>query len=133
MTGAALRHARDVIFGPGNGQRDGVRKVLVVVTNGDSDSTSPVEAVAKDLRTQGTLVSFLQPPSFCTPSRDNKLNFFPCCLQIYAIGVGFELDPDKLVDITRRKDRVYYQEDGFDALNQNLADEIGRAICRKGM
>lgn len=57
MTGKALRHARDVVFRPGNGQRNGVRKVIIVVTDGDTDATSPVDQISQELRDSGTLVS----------------------------------------------------------------------------
>ena len=56
-TGQALVYARDNYFLAENGNRPGVRNVLLVITDGRSQDD--VEDIAKDLRAMGILVSIM--------------------------------------------------------------------------
>ncbi|XP_076818199.1 P-selectin-like [Clavelina lepadiformis] len=103
-TGNALRHARDVIFAAGNGNRPDVRDVMLVITDGRAQDD--VAGIAQSLRDDGVL--------------------------IYVLGVvppRRGLDLDQLNDIAGNTDNVIITEGGFEGLTGLLSNQISEQIC----
>ncbi|CAK8692977.1 unnamed protein product [Clavelina lepadiformis] len=103
-TGRALKHARDVIFTQENGDRPGIRDVLLVITDGKSQDD--VDDVSEDLREHGVLT--------------------------YALGVvplRGTLNEEQLLQISGSRDNMMIAERGFEQLTEEFSISLSGQIC----
>ncbi|XP_076807041.1 uncharacterized protein LOC143450401 [Clavelina lepadiformis] len=103
-TGQALAYARDNYFLAENGNRPGVRNVLLVITDGRSQDD--VDDIAKDLRAMGILT--------------------------FVFGIipsTGRLDRDQLLAIAGKEDSLVIAEFGFQDLNMELTRKLSAQIC----
>nr|XP_002124410.1 collagen alpha-1(XII) chain-like [Ciona intestinalis] len=103
-TGNAIRHAKDVLLLPENGNRPNVTDLVFVVTDGRSQDA--VAEVARELRATGA-VTFV----------------------IAVIIQGSTIERDQMLDIAGSPDRLFEVTGGFDDLDSVFADRLRNYFC----
>uniref|UniRef100_H2ZCL8 Uncharacterized protein n=1 Tax=Ciona savignyi TaxID=51511 RepID=H2ZCL8_CIOSA len=105
LTGQALRHAKDVILASANGNRPGVKDVVLTITDGRSHDD--VFAISNELRQMGVLT--------------------------YVVGIkpgnGKQLNLTQLNWIAGSSDHLFMANAGFSGLTTSFAAKIGLSIC----
>lgn len=103
-TGDAINYALDHMFTPAAGSRNGVTRVVVVITDGRSQKTYATKLAARRLH-------------------DSKINTF-------SIGVGRNIDHNELQDIASDPDSEYlFMVDDFNALS-TLTIRLAKKACQ---
>ena len=107
----ALKVANDELFSTENGARPNVRKVLLLVTDGNQNPPPP--------KFDG-LEKVFPPHEVAKALHDKNIS-------IYAVGIGRKVERSQLESITRRPQNVYMLNN-FDDL---VADEFIKNITKK--
>ena len=106
----ALRLTQKEMFTAANGGREGVNKIVIVLTDGsqtkDNDSEDPGQ-VAKELRNMGYTV--------------------------LAIGIGKGVNSTELADIAGDKNNVYSAATFDDLITTEFLDNVNKKGCEEGI
>ena len=107
----ALRLTKEEMFTVANGGRPGVKKIVIIVTDGsqtttDKDSKDPA-LVARELRDIGYTV--------------------------LAIGIGSEANEKELEEITGDEDHVYSATTFEELITEEFLDRVNKRGCEEGI
>ncbi|XP_078494528.1 E-selectin-like [Ciona intestinalis] len=105
-TGLALRYAKDVLLQPISGNRENVKDVVLIITDGRSQDN--VTEVSQQLRDMNVLI--------------NVIGIVP--------SNGRGLDAEELLSIAGTPDHLQIATSGFSDLNENLMTDLSDHFCR---
>ena len=105
----ALKMARDEMFNKGNGGRDGIPKLLILLTDGsqtkDADAVDPA-LIADQIRNSGVI--------------------------LIVIGIGKEVNEQELLSMAGKASNVYQASNFDELMSSKFIDGVSRSSCEQG-